>query len=378
MSTVSRVSVPSEFFDITSQIMLRAPEPSYAYARLLMAASGRAEMLRVGESNAPPSRALPEQGAAVPDLMDMGLLIGDPIRAEAIVVSDELGRGPGHTVRFNRPRFAGGGYTLASRTIGSSVTISKTAIPITQDQVSITIQRFAGPFADGGTVVQPYGIDRFDATRSVHSLASLVGLHLTRDRMKWLDSVIGTLFDDGSTVIYPGDSINAITTDASAFVVQGDRPMDVETIFRAEQVLNDANVPSSPTGATSRSSPRRRPASSRATRPSSSSRPSIRPATPSPRPTSEPWVRSRSTSRRPTRPTPRRSRASASSTAVCSAPARSATRPRSSPPAWRQTRPTTTARRRSSFGSPTRASASSTRASCSTSTAPDRAQGATP
>lgn len=248
MSTVSRVSVPSEFYDITSQIMLRAPEPSYAYARLLMAAAGRAEMLRVGESNAPPSRAIPEQGAAVPDLMDMGLLIGDPIRAEAIVVSDELGRGPGHTVRFNRPRFAGGGYTLASRIIGSSVTISKTAIPITQDQVSLTIQRFAGPFADGGSVVQPYAIDRFDATRSVHSLAGLVGLHLFRDRMKWLDSVIGTLFDDGSTVIYPGDSINATTTDSSAFVAQGDRTMDVETIFRAEQVLNDANVPFFPNG----------------------------------------------------------------------------------------------------------------------------------
>jgi len=244
--TISRATLSTEFYDITSQLMLRAAEPAYAYARMLFMGSAQAELGRLGidATNAAPGRGLPDMGADVPSFADMQLLIGDQVRGEAIVVSQELAPGRvGHTVRMNRPRFSGGGYTLASRVVSSGSAISTSAIDITSDQVSITIQRFAGPFATGGSAVQPYAVDRFDAEHSVHSIARMVGLHLQRDRTKWIDSVIGGLFDVGATVIYPGDSTFALSSDASAFVVNGDRPMDAETLFRAEQRLNDLGVP---------------------------------------------------------------------------------------------------------------------------------------
>lgn len=244
--TISRATLPTEFFDITSQMMLRAAEPAYAYARLLFMGSAQAELSRMGidATNAAPGRGLPEFGADVPDLSAMQLLIGDSIRGEAIVVSDELAPGRvGHTVRMNRPRFSGGGYTEAARTIASGVAISLTPIDITADQVSITIGKRVGPFAAGGTAPAPYAIDRFDAEHAVHRIGRTVGLHLQRDRTKWIDSVIGRLFDLGSTVIYPGDSTFSLSSDTSAFVVNGDRPMDAETMFRAEQKLNDLSVP---------------------------------------------------------------------------------------------------------------------------------------
>ena len=49
----------------------------------------------------------------------------------------------------------------------------------------------------------------------------------------------------GNATLYPGDTTDSITSDSSAFVanVNGDRPMDLETIYRVEASLTSANIP---------------------------------------------------------------------------------------------------------------------------------------
>lgn len=255
MPIVSRATLPSEFFDRTSAMMLVQPEPQYLYAQFVYMADVQAELKAVGPEafQLMAGRGIEGQGADVRPFSDnqLQLVMADKIRGEAVTVSDELAKGNvGHTIRMNRPVFSGGGYTAASRVIASGQSISTTAINVTAEQVAITIQRYAGPYDSTNSRVAPYGIDRFDAQRSVHSLAAQVGVHLSRDRFKFVDSVYAPLFDTQSSVLYPGDPANALASsgtsgDAAAFpsASNGYRPFDVETIFRMEQKLADLFIP---------------------------------------------------------------------------------------------------------------------------------------
>jgi hypothetical protein len=243
MGIIARATLPSEFFDRTSAFMLKQPEPQYLYAQMVFAANAQAELRRAEALGISPERAIASMGASVPALQEMQRIIAAP-QAEAIFVTDELAPGKvGHTIRMNRPVFSGGGYTEAARTIASSQTISTTPIDVSAEQVSITVRRVAGPYASNGSGVQPYAVDRLDSERAMHSIAGVVGLQLSRDRMKYMDSVFGTLFDDGANVLYPQDPTNALSTDASAFVVQGDRPFDYDVVTRTERKLLELNIP---------------------------------------------------------------------------------------------------------------------------------------
>ncbi len=245
-----RASLPTEFFDRTSTIVLRQPLPQYLYARMLFGAAAQAELRRLGPDafamEGAPQRGVSSQGAPYPDISGMTDILADEIRADAIMVTDELAEGKvGHTIRLNRPIFTGGGYTEASRIIAAGQSISLSPIGMTDEQVSITIKRVVGPFAAGGTTPQPYAIDSVDSEHSVHSLADRVGVALQQDRNAYVDGVFAKYFDSGSHVLYPGDSSNALEDggDAAAIVTQGDRPLDMETLLRMESVLHDAKIP---------------------------------------------------------------------------------------------------------------------------------------
>lgn len=244
---VSRITLPSEFFDRTSAKMLVQPEPQYLYAGLVFMADAQAQLRRAERVGVSPERAIAGMGADVPGFEAMRLMLADSVRSEAIMTTDELAPGKvGHTLRFNRPVFTNSTYTEASRTIAASSSISTTAIDLSAEQVSLTIKRLGGPY--GSSSVQPYAIDRFDAEHAVHNLANTVGMHLARDRWKLLDTIVGGLFDTVASgyTIFPGDSTFALSADSSAFVASvtgSQRPMDVETIFRAEQKLQDSNIP---------------------------------------------------------------------------------------------------------------------------------------
>lgn len=249
--TISRATLAAEFFDRTSSIILRQPEPQYLYARLVFMADASAELQRLDKLGISPERAVGDVGAPVPMLsMFQALLSGDLPFAEAIMVSNELApEKVGHTIRMNRPVFAGGGYTDAARTIAASQVISTQPIDLTMEQVAITIKRRGGPYDTVNSRVAPHAVDRFDSQHSVHSMSQLVGLQLYRDRIKTLDTIYSTLFDSGSVVVYPGDPRGALnssgtTGDAAAFpsTVAGTRTMDFETLMRMQTSLEVANV----------------------------------------------------------------------------------------------------------------------------------------
>lgn len=238
----SRVTIPAEFFDITSAGMLVQPQPSFVFAQMAFAANARAELaaLDAGSMLIGGRMPLPSQGASVPSLQSNQLSLGALPISESIAVVPELGqKGAGHTIRINRPVFSGGGYTEAARIVGSQQTISVTPIEVGMEQVSLTVKRYAGPFASNGTSVQPYSIDRFDAGRSVHSLVQTIGLNLQQDRMRWLDGVFSALFNSAATNIVRA----GLATADSQFPTTGEAPMDLELLFRAEEVLSAANIP---------------------------------------------------------------------------------------------------------------------------------------
>lgn len=243
--TINRATLPAEFFDRTSAFMLKQPEPQYLYAQIVFAANANAELRRAEALGISPDRAIAAMGATVPMLQEMQRIIAAP-HAEAIFVTDELAPGKvGHTIRMNRPVFSGGGYTESARTIAASASISTTPIDVTAEQVAITIRRVAGPYASSGSAVQPYAVDRFDSEHAMHSIAGVVGLQLSRDRMKYVDTVFSTLFDDGANVLYPSDPNNALSSDATAFIAStpGTRPFSAEVVFRTEQKLIDLSIP---------------------------------------------------------------------------------------------------------------------------------------
>lgn len=249
MPVVSPAWLPSEFVELTSKRMLTAPLPQFFYASMVYMADLRAQLaVNPGSFEWMNGRGIqPGYGAAVPDIQTMQLMLADSIRSGAIVVSDELATQPGSVVKFNRPVFTGGGYTQAARAISSGQTISVTPIAFTGEQVPIEIARYGGPYASGGSQVQPIGVDRFMAKRGVHSMVERTGQQLHYDRDVWLDTVIATLFDSpaAGNVFYPNDPNNTLSTDAAAFTVgvNGDRTFDYETILRMQAKLQQTNIP---------------------------------------------------------------------------------------------------------------------------------------
>ncbi len=248
MPVTSSSWLPSEFTEIVSATMLMAPVPQFLYANLVYMADAQSQ-LRVDPSAFEwlPGRGIPASagGAPVPGLETMQLMLADNIRGETVLVADDLATAPGSVVKMNRPVFTGGGYSFAARAVGSGQSISTTPIALTGEQVPIVIERYIGPYAANGTTPQPFGIDRFAAERSVHTLAGRCGTHLQYDRSRWLDTGIAGLIDNPASgaVLYPGDPNGNISSDSSAFVSNGDRVFDYETILRMRAYLQSNNIP---------------------------------------------------------------------------------------------------------------------------------------
>lgn len=249
--TVSRITLPNEFYELTSAKMLLPPEPQYFWANLLFGQIRAAELAKnAGQPyTAIPGQPFPSGGADVPDIIDTGPALNDaaPAYPDAIVVEDFTAQ-PGHTVRMNRLVFADTTYTTASRRVQRQ-TIGTAGADITGEQTSITIERYAGPLVAAAGAVGPHIIDEFDAKRMpVHALSARVGVHLRRDRFKFVDTVTAALACSGALTtqyVYPGDPNNTLTSDSTAFPTgsTGTRPWDLESCFRAEQVALSASIP---------------------------------------------------------------------------------------------------------------------------------------
>jgi N4-gp56 family major capsid protein len=247
MALVNRASLPEEFFDITSSMLLVQPEPQFFHAQLWKMALGASMNLPQGGPLGlnVPGRPIGDTGAAYSSVMydRLQLMPPDPNYAGAVLMPPEIGQHVGHTVKLNRPKFGSGGFTLASREVPSGNQISTTAIDIGSEQVTLTIKRYSGPYDAVNGNVAPFAVDKFDSTRSVHSESQIVGKHLQRDLDKWLDQVLVALGNLASVTLWPG----AFTADSQS-TVAGDMPGDVDLIFRVEETMKNANIPRFPNG----------------------------------------------------------------------------------------------------------------------------------
>jgi len=242
MVDINRASLPEEFYDVTSSRMLVQPEAQYLYAFFAKMSLGSALMIAMGAGGISPDRGIPTAGQSAQQYQQSARLLlasPDPMDRQAVATTTELGNGPGHVLRLNRPRYGSGGFTLAAREITSGSQISTTPIDIGAEQVTMTLKRYGGPYdASVQSAVAPFAIDKFDASVALHSLVDYVGLHMQRDLDVWLDTVMATFFASGSTTLWP----TGYTSDNGSLAV-GDMPMDMDLIFRSVETLKNAKIP---------------------------------------------------------------------------------------------------------------------------------------
>ena len=240
---VQRTTIPSEFYDITSPMLLTAPIPQFPHAKLVISALNAA-LKDTGEAI-----AMPIAGRDVPKgafdeyavLKDLELMMSNPLPGEAIQIINDFrpeAKTPGHVVRFNRPRFVDTTHTAISRTVAAGTLISTTPVAILGDQVPVPIKRFAGPY--NGSAPGPYAIDINDAARSLHSFTKIVDAHFKYDYHKCLDTWAIALFDQAPTanIVYAGGA--TANDDMSA---ENSHPFDWRLLKRTARKMDDANIP---------------------------------------------------------------------------------------------------------------------------------------
>lgn len=235
MPFIGRATLPEEFYDITSDMLLLQPEPQYLYASLWKKAMS-------AELSPPAMFGLPGRsvaGVGAPyDANNGRLSLSPDVMTETFAVKVDMMGGPGTSLRVNRPRFSNSTYTMGSRLVASNSTISTTPINVSSEQITLTLQTFAGPYDQTNSRVAPYGLTAFDANFGVHKQAAIVGAHMKRDFDRFLDTVMVTLLDSASSAVYP-KGMTAVN-DATA---AGMYPCDYDTINRAEKTADEANVP---------------------------------------------------------------------------------------------------------------------------------------
>ena len=232
----SRATLPENFYDKTTDMLLVQPEPQYLYAMLWLGAM-RASLSLPADPGMP-GRPIPTPGADYTPAERDRLMLANPMFNEVIAAKIDFNAAPGGTIRINRPAFATTTYTETSRRIASGSTISTTAIGVTSEQNSLTLFRYGGPYDQANARVAPLGIEAFDANLGVHKAAQINGTTLKRDCHRFIDTVQTQLLDLGATVVYPeGMSADNDATSAGMF------PFTYEELNRTEQKMDDANLP---------------------------------------------------------------------------------------------------------------------------------------
>lgn len=239
MPSIGRSSIPEEFLDVTSSLLLTQPDAEYLHAKMILAALD-AQFDGSSTIGLPiPDRQIMGSGAGYPSLEDQQLVLSDPIMSQALIVAPELGKPQvGHTLRINRPKFTDSTYTFASREVPVGNVISTTPIAVGSEQTQITLKRWAGPYSNSQAAVAPYAIERFDADRMLHNVNDLKNFHLKRDFHKTIDAFGVLLFDSADATIYP----TGMTADNDS-TAAGDFPFSYEQIIRTQTSLEEASIP---------------------------------------------------------------------------------------------------------------------------------------
>lgn len=234
--TYSRATLPAEFYDRTSDLLLAQPEPQYLYAELWLGALGAS--LETPGSMGLPSRDVSGVGAAYTPAEANRLRLSNPMFREVIAAKVDFNGEPGNTIRINRPVFTNSTYTEAVRKVPAGSSISTTTITPSSQQVNLTLFRYAGPYDATASAVRPYGIEAFDANMGVHNAVQLVGTHLRRDFHRFIDKAVIDLLDLAANTDYP----EGMSADNDA-TVSGMYPLTYEQVSRCERKMDIANLP---------------------------------------------------------------------------------------------------------------------------------------
>jgi hypothetical protein len=236
MSSFSRVSLPEEFYDKTSDMLLVQPEPQYLYAMLFL--QSLKASLEVPSELGLPFRPVGGVGAPYSTAERDRLMLASPMFTDLIAANVDFAGSPGNTIRINRPAFTNTTYTQASRQITTGSTISTQAIAVASQQTNLTLFRFGGPYDQANSRVAPLAIEAFDANMGVHKAAQINGTTLKRDCHRFIDAANVVLLDNAATTVYP----EGMTADNDATTV-GSFPFTFEQMSRCEQQMDDANLP---------------------------------------------------------------------------------------------------------------------------------------
>lgn len=236
----SRITLPENFFDVTSAKLLAQPEPQYPLAALYLSAISAS--LPVPGNIGLDGRQPPTSGSGYIDVNTDRLKLAESLPGSLFALGIDFGKTSGSTVRINRPAYADTTYTVASRKVSSGATISVQPIDFGSEQTHLTLERFAGPYDNTNSRVAPFAIESFDANMGLVAAQSMVGLHLSRDFHKFLDAVHVVLGNSGTAVYPDGMTADNDATTADSY------PLTVEQLSRTEQVMDEASLPKFPDG----------------------------------------------------------------------------------------------------------------------------------
>ena len=242
MPTGSRVSLPQEFYDKTDDKLLVQPEPQYLYATLFLGAM--AASLANPSDMGLPWRAITGVGVDYGNPAERDrLILSSPLMTDLIAAKVDFDKGPGNSIRINRPLYANTTYTEQSRRIPSGSAISTVPTTVASQQTNLTLFRYGGPYDQVNSRVAPLAVEAFDANMGVHNLVKVSGNTLVRDFHKFVDAVHVSLLDLASTTVYP----EGMTADNDA-TTPGQFPFTYELLLRTERKADDANLPTLPDG----------------------------------------------------------------------------------------------------------------------------------
>lgn len=238
MSSINRGTLPSNFIDSVSLGMrLPQPEPQYLFAQMAIGAMLRAGAIDMGLGNAQRFVRVTAGGGGenVPPQLDMLARAGD-MYPEALTYIQDFGLGKGDTIKLRRPQYSGGGYDESSREVKPDVPTSTVGQLIRGEEVPVVLKEYEGPYDSTNSRVAPYIVREFDsryrANRS--KLAEEVRLHLLRDYVKWLDSVVRNRFR-ASQYATLADNV----ADVTAFTAGAGHFVNFETLIRGRRALSD-------------------------------------------------------------------------------------------------------------------------------------------
>jgi hypothetical protein len=261
--TISRLTLPANFQDGVGRRMLTTPIPEFFWDRYLKLARVQKSLedVSAAEMGISPDRSPSDSGAPPAELASLQLMLNDNSgQAGGILVSDELEAiGTGHSIRFLRPVFSGGGYTISARRTAAGQEISTTPIDLSAESTSITLERLNGPYDTANSRLAPYAIDRRDSKRSIISLTKLASQAMAFDRAKLIDSIFNTMVDaviaailtaarGGVGASFVNFVMSGGKTAKAQMLAPGSTKMDLATLLRAERVLDVRGTPRLPNG----------------------------------------------------------------------------------------------------------------------------------